>query len=137
MFIFSHYLFLCFIILLLYLILQFLKNKILFSKLLVYELGALAFCFTFFKPLISFFIYFCFLHSIRHLINEKKKLKISYKQMFFKTLPITFLIIVFLIFIFLYFFIYESQILNLNFIIIGLSSLTISHVLLINFFNKN
>ena len=54
--------------------------------------------------------------------------------MFIRTLPITLIIIVFLIFLFVYFYINESEILKLNFIIIGLSSLTISHVFLINFF---
>ena len=57
--------------------------------------------------------------------------------MFIRTLPITLIIIVFLIFLFVYFYINESEILKLNFIVIGLSSLTISHVFLINFFNKN
>ena len=137
LFIINQNLFICLIIFSLYFVLQFLKNKTLNSKFIIYELLTLVFCFTFFKPLISFLIYFCFLHSLRHLINEKNQFKISYKQMFIRTLPITFLIIVFLIFLFIYFYINESEILKLNFIIIGLSSLTISHVFLINFFNKN
>ena len=65
---------------------------------------------------------------------KKNQFKISYKQILLKTLPMTFLIIVFLIFLFVYFYTNESEIFKLNFIVIGLSSLTISHVFLINFF---
>lgn len=54
------------------------------SFLIFFEIMSLFFCFLYFKPLISFFIYFCFLHSIRHLLNEKKKLNLSFNQLFIK-----------------------------------------------------
>ena len=68
---------------------------------------------------------------------KKKMFKISYKQMFIEDSTNNFSYYRILNIFILYFYINESEILKLNFIIIGLSSLTISHVLLINFFNKN
>ena len=47
----------------------------------------LFFCFFYFEPLLSFLIYFCFLHSVRHLINEKKLLKLTNKKLLMKTIP--------------------------------------------------
>ena len=95
----------------------------------------LFFCFFYFEPLLSFLIYFCFLHSVRHLINEKKLLKLTNKKLLMKTIPMT-LIVLFLLFFlfFLYFYIPNSMnSLFINNVIISLFCLTVSHVLLINF----
>ena len=102
---------------------------------LLVEIILLFFCFIYFKPLVSFFIYFCFLHSMRHLLHEKYKLNLSFKKLFIKTLPMTILSCLFIIF--LMFTITQIDILNLNHIIVALSSLTISHIFLINFLKND
>ncbi len=96
------------------------------------EIAGIFFCFWFFQPLISFFIYFCFLHSTRHLLEEKKNLNLGIKTLIFKTLPMTILTIIFFSLIF---FTFKNDLnnYNLSYVIIGLSSLTVSHILLINF----
>ena len=96
------------------------------------EMIGVFFCFWFFQPLISFFIYFCFLHSTRHLFEEKVNLDLNNKDLVKETLPMTLLTIIFFSLIF---FIFKNDINNnnLSYVVIGLSSLTISHILLINF----
>ena len=114
-------------------LIKFLLNKV--STNLLIELIFLFFCFIYFKPLVSFFIYFCFLHSVRHLIYEKSKLNLSFKKLFIRTLPMTALsclLIFFLILISI-----QNDMLSLNHIVIALSSLTISHVFLINFLKND
>ena len=102
---------------------------------LIIELVFLFFCFIYFKPLVSFFIYFCFLHSIRHLTYEKSKLDIPFKNLFIRTLPMTILSCLFIFFLVLI--VTQSTMLNINHIVIALSSLTISHIFLINFLKND
>ena len=45
------------------------------------EFILLFFCFWFFEPLLSFFIYFCFLHSTRHLLDEKNNLDLKFGEL--------------------------------------------------------
>ena len=103
------------------------------NLIILIEIISLFFCFFYFQPLISFFLYFCFLHSIRHLINEKKELKLTNFQLLKGTIPMTLLTIIFFLFIYMMYFLgfFDSQ--NINLLIIGLTSLTISHILLVNF----
>ena len=102
---------------------------------LLVEIILLFFCFIYFKPLVSFFIYFCFLHSVRHLMHEKLKLNLSFKKIIIKTLPMTALSCLFVLFLILI--VTQNNILNLNYIVIALSSLTISHIFLINFLKND
>ena len=102
---------------------------------LIIEFTLLLFCFIYFKPLVSFFIYFCFLHSMRHLLYEKYKLNLSFKNLFIKTLPMTILSCLFVIFLILT--VTQINIFKLNHIIVALSSLTISHIFLINFLKND
>ena len=99
------------------------------------DIITLLFCFFYFEPLLSFLIYFCFLHSIRHLVNEKKLLKLTNKKLLLNTIPMTLIVLSLLVFlIFIYFYIPNSiKALFINNVIISLFCLTISHVLLINF----
>ncbi|MEE2695109.1 MAG: Brp/Blh family beta-carotene 15,15'-dioxygenase [Pseudomonadota bacterium] len=99
-----------------------------------FEFLALFFCFWHFEPLISFFIYFCFLHSTRHLLCEKNNLKLNGIELIYKTLPITIATIIFLVISLFY--IRYSEDIDFGYILIGLSSLTVSHILLINFTKK-
>ena len=96
------------------------------------EFILLFFCFWFFEPLLSFFIYFCFLHSTRHLMNEKNNLDLKFSELFFKTIPMTLITVLFFIMIFN---VLKNDInlFHVNFIVVGLSSLTVSHILLVNF----
>lgn len=105
------------------------KNKYLSQTL--FEFLLLIFCFIYFEPLISFLIYFCCLHSTRHLLIEKGKLSLSYKTMFLKTIPLTFIPVVIILAIFID---NDYSILNyIYFLLVGVSSLTIPHIVLINF----
>ena len=99
------------------------------------DIITLLFCFFYFEPLLSFLIYFCFLHSVRHLVNEKKLLKLTNKKLLLNTIPMTLIVSSLLVFlIFIYFYIPNSiKTLFINNVIISLFCLTISHVLLINF----
>ena len=129
----SEYFFYLAILILIFFLISFLLNKI--SKNLLIELVLLFFCFLYFKPLVSFFIYFCFLHSIRHLLYERLKLNLSYKKLFLKTLPMTILSSLFIFFLILT--VAQNIILNISYIVIAISSLTISHIFLINFLKKD
>ena len=126
------FLYLAIFILILFLI-SFLLKKI--SKNLIIEIILLIFCFTYFKPLVSFLIYFCFLHSIRHLLYEKLKLNLSLKRLVLNTLPMTVFSCLFIFFLI----ITENQsiIFNISHIVIAISSLTISHIFLVNFLKED
>ena len=102
---------------------------------LIIDLAVLFFCFVFFKPLVSFLIYFCFLHSVRHLLNEKKILGLSNKKLFLKTIPMTGIVLLILTFIFSIYLYYPTSInlFSLNDVVVAMFCLTLSHVFLINF----
>ncbi len=108
------------------------KNSFVF----LVELFGLLFCFSFFEPLISFFLYFCFLHSTRHLLEEKENLELKNLQLIKKSIPMTVLTFIFFVILFL-FYKNSPNNLNISYVIIGLSSLTISHVFLVNFIKTN
>ena len=127
------YIFYCLILLITILFFYFIKKKTNDnSKLISTEIILIFSCFTFFEPLISFCLYFCFMHSLRHLIDEKKNLGLSNKQLIFNTLPITGLTLLALIFC--YFFINFDDNLFKFFpiLFISLASLTVPHMLLIS-----
>ncbi len=105
------------------------KSKDLKFKIFI-EFILIIFCFIYFEPIISFLIYFCFLHSIRHLNDEKKILNLTYKDLFLKTLPFTIIPLVILLFYILIIDLNQNK--NLYYTLIGLSSLTIPHVILVN-----
>ena len=96
-----------------------------------------------FSPLVSFTIYFCFLHSIRHsfsLIYEinKKNFKKGSNLFIKKALPLTMLTgLLFLISLYVLnnYFLLNSAILKVIFI--GLASLTFPHILLEYLLEKN
>ena len=94
-------------------------------------------------PLIAFTIYFCFLHSIRHIISlsfelDQKNLKRGFSIFIKKAIPLTILTATFC-FVGLYFlknnYDFDSAILKLIFI--GLASLTFPHILLEYLIEKN
>ena len=94
-------------------------------------------------PLIAFTIYFCFLHSVRHIISlsfelDQKNLKRGFSIFIKKAIPLTILTATFC-FVGLYFlknnYDFDSAILKLIFI--GLASLTFPHILLEYLIEKN
>ena len=101
----------------------------------ILEIFLILFCFYFFKPLVSFFLYFCFLHSTRHLLNEKELLNLSFKKIFFQTIPMTSIVIVgtFIFVLLNYFFFKSLSLLFSSYVIIALFCLTVPHIFLINF----
>lgn len=132
------YLYIILILLITFFLIQNYKKVFSYNKFSIFiiEIICLFFCFWFFEPLISFFIYFCFLHSTRHLIDEKRNLELNKKNLFVKTLPMTMLTIIFFTSLFFYFNDNPNN-LNISILVIGLSSLTIPHILLINFTKKD
>ena len=95
------------------------------------------------SPLVAFTIYFCFLHSIRHIISlmselDNYDLKTGFKIFTKKALPLTILTAIFCL-IGLYFlsntYNFNSSILKIIFI--GLASLTFPHILLEYLIEKN
>jgi hypothetical protein len=66
---------------------------------------------------------------------EKLKLNLSFKKLIIMTLPMTALSCLFVFL--LIFIVNQNNILDLNYIVIALSSLTISHIFLINFLKND
>ena len=112
----------------------------------------------FFSPLVAFTVYFCFLHSIRHLVSlaqdleyemDKKKeipkkfFQISInirgaKTLFRKILPLTLITaVIFMLGVFLLTNYYNINDAILKVIFIGLASLTFPHILLEYLIEKN
>ena len=94
------------------------------------EVQLIIFTFYFFEPFIAFCLYFCFFHSLRHLLIEKETLNISFKKLIISTIPITLIstIGIFLIYVL----ILQDNLNYLSLIFISLSALTVPHMLLIN-----
>ena len=97
----------------------------------------------YFSPLVAFTIYFCFLHSIRHIISliselDDKNLSNGLKIFVKKAFPLTIFAAIFCFFG-LYFlnntYNFDSSILKIIFI--GLASLTFPHILLEYLLEKN
>jgi len=97
----------------------------------------------FLSPLLAFTIYFCFLHSIRHIINlafelNKNSLKKGFKIFLSKSMPLTIItIILYIISLYLLSNYYEFDNAIFKVIFIGLASLTFPHILLEYFLEKH
>tara|TARA_B100000963_G_scaffold61306_1_gene49282 strand:- start:262 stop:1227 length:966 start_codon:yes stop_codon:yes gene_type:complete len=97
----------------------------------------------FFTPFFAFTIYFCFLHSVRHIVSlsselNKENIKKGLNMFFNKALPLS-LITAILFIIALYFLLDLNQLNEAIFkvIFIGLASLTFPHILLEYLIEKN
>ena len=98
-----------------------------------------------FSPLVAFTIYFCFIHSIRHIISlileyEKEDLHLlnGLKKFFIRAWPLT--LITAIMFCFSVYFLTNYYVLDeaiLKVIFIGLASLTFPHILLEYLIEKN
>lgn len=116
---------------------EFKKFTILFDCLSVLMLN------YFLSPLLAFTIYFCFLHSIRHIINlvfelNENNLKEGFKIFLSKSMPLTILtIVIYIISLYLLNNFYEFDNAIFKVIFIGLASLTFPHILLEYFLEKH
>ena len=97
----------------------------------------------FFNPFFAFTIYFCFLHSVRHIVSlsselDKENIKKGLNMFFNKALPLS-LITAILFIIALYLLLDLNQLNEAIFkvIFIGLASLTFPHILLEYLLEKN
>ncbi len=118
------------IIFLLIFLLMFKRNKE--AKMTSLEIITIFLCFVYFEPLISFCLYFCFMHSIRHLIDEKKNLGLSNKQLVLQTLPITSVTIFAMIFCYFFISFDDDYFKFLPILFISLASLTVPHMLMVS-----
>ena len=97
----------------------------------------------YFSPLLAFTVYFCFLHSVRHIITlmselDEKNLSNGFIIFLNKALPLTILTAFFcLIGLYLLNNTYDFTNSILKVIFIGLASLTFPHILLEYFIEKN
>ena len=97
----------------------------------------------FFSPFFAFTIYFCFLHSVRHIISlsselDKENIKKGLNMFLNKALPLS--LITAIIFIIALYFLLDLNQLNeaiFKVIFIGLASLTFPHILLEYLLEKN
>ena len=96
-----------------------------------------------FSPLLAFTIYFCFLHSIRHIISivlelDEANFSNGIKLFIKKALPLTVVTaIVYLLAVFLIANFYGFNTAIIQVIFIGLASLTFPHILLEYLIEKN
>ena len=96
-----------------------------------------------FSPLLAFTIYFCFLHSIRHIISivlelDEANFSNGIKLFIKKALPLTIVTaILYLLAVFLIANFYGFNTAIIQVIFIGLASLTFPHILLEYLIEKN
>ena len=97
----------------------------------------------YFSPLVAFTIYFCFLHSIRHIISliselDENNISNGFKIFIKKALPLTIITAIFcVISLYLLYNTYNFDSAILKIIFIGLASLTFPHILLEYLIEKN
>ena len=95
------------------------------------ELLAVIFCFYYFEPLIAFSIYFCFLHSLRHLMDEQKENKLTIFELFKKTIPITSIALFIGLYVMFFVNIGVSNYKYITILFISLAALTVPHMILV------
>ncbi len=119
------------------------KNKFKDFEILFLDMFSILILNYIFSPLIAFTIYFCFLHSIRHIISISYELEPSnfltgFKIFIKKAIPLT--IVTALLYLIAIVFLSNSYGLNdvvIKVIFIGLASLTFPHILLEYLIEKN
>ena len=120
-----------------------LKNSFLNFRILFLDMFSILVLNFIFSPLIAFTLYFCFLHSVRHIISlsnelDKNNFKNGVKLFAKKALPLT--LITGILYVIAVVFLSNSYGLNdaiLKVIFIGLASLTFPHILLEYLIEKN
>ncbi len=107
------------------------------SPMLLLEIALLWAVAALLSPLLFFIVYFCFLHSMRHLIDCSQKLEYSPRQCYIKSLPILALTLV--IALCGYYFFNSGKVNQdiLRWVFIGLFALTIPHICLITLWYRS
>ena len=95
------------------------------------EFLAIIFCFYYFEPLIAFSIYFCFLHSLRHLMDEQKENKFTIIELLKKTIPITSIVLFVGLYVMFFVNIGVSNYKYITILFISLAALTVPHMILV------
>jgi len=108
-----------------------------FSFLVTGELLTLSALAIALPPLLYFTVYFCFLHSVRHLLDCAEKLEISSLRCYRKSLPILILTLIVAGLSFILFHSEEIPQDMIRWLFIGLFALTIPHVCLITFWYRS
>jgi beta-carotene 15,15'-dioxygenase len=107
-------------------------NQLKYRPLLALELLAALLIMLVAPPLISFTVYFCFMHSIRHVIKSYQSLKISLQMRHFAMIGvpmITVLVAIIFTSLFLQDIPFDQRVLRIIFI--GLAALTVPHMVVV------
>ncbi len=105
------------------------------TLILVAELLALLVSSVILPPLVHFVLYFCFLHSPKHLIDVSEHLNVSLKSSLVLSLPLTFISVCIAYLVYFY---NASDSVNIDLIrwvFIGLFGLTVSHMSVVYFWH--
>lgn len=89
------------------------------------------------SPLLHFALYFCLLHSPKHLHDVSVKLNVSVRKAIFISLPFVLLTLILAAALFKLFGTSELNVTLLRWIFIGLFGLTMSHMLLISLWHRS
>jgi len=118
----------------------FIAKDLKYLTLLLIDVSSIIILYSIFSPLVSFTIYFCFLHSIRHFASLRSELNIDFKNLIKKSFKLTALTAVFYWIGLTILTNYQKMELDssiINVIFIGLASLTFPHILLEYLLEKN
>lgn len=107
------------------------------SYLLFLELIVLWAVATLLPPLLFFIVYFCFLHSMRHLLDCSQKLEYSLRQCYLKSLPILALTLIIALSGYYFFNSGKADQDMMRWVFIGLFGLTIPHVCMITLWYRS
>ncbi len=118
-------------------VVQLLKAKFTLDKLTLVECVALLVSGLTLSPLLHFALYFCLLHSPKHLNDVGEDLQLSVSKAIILSLPFVALTIVLAAILFGFFGVNDLNVDLLRWIFIGLFGLTMSHMLLINLWHRS
>ena len=107
------------------------------SYVLILEIAVLWTVATLLPPLLFFIVYFCFLHSIRHLIDCSQKLEYSPQQCYLRSIPILVMTLVIALSGYYLFNTGKADQDILRWVFIGLFALTIPHICLITLWYRS
>ncbi len=107
------------------------------ERLTLIECGALVASSLTLTPLLHFALYFCLLHSPKHLNDVGEELKLSATKAIILSLPFVALTILLAAILFIFFGVNDVNVDLLRWIFIGLFGLTMSHMLLINLWHRS
>jgi Brp/Blh family beta-carotene 15,15'-monooxygenase len=120
-----------------YFIMQLLKANLTLDKFTLVECVALIVSSLTLTPLLHFALYFCLLHSPKHLNDVGEELQLSVSKAIILSLPFVALTIVLAAILFEFFGVNDVNVDLLRWIFIGLFGLTMSHMLLINLWHRS